>query len=164
MKKEVTWVFLTVISMMMLGSTFAQEIPTVPLNKPINPKLINNTGSWNYEASMPSVKGMCPAGNPASGTCSLTKGGDGYTLVFLSGRVCKPASMCTFKGTLSGNELVLSNTDTVDKEGGTVTNALRLTVYTNGHLSGEGSSRYIHPEGFECQWSHGLTLTRKSGR
>lgn len=164
MKKKVACFVLTVFSLMMSGSIFAQEIPTVPLNKPINPKLINISGTWNYEASMPSVKGMCPAGGPASGTCSLTKGGSGYTLVFLSGRVCKPASMCTFKGTLSGNELVLSNTDTVDKEGGSVTNALRLTVYTNGHLSGEGSSRYVHPEGFECQWSHGLTLTRKSAR
>ena len=47
--------------------------------------------------------GRMSTGGPASGTCTITKSGDTYTLKILSGRVCKPASMCTFTGQLSGN-------------------------------------------------------------
>jgi len=164
MKKEVSSFVLAVSLLVIVSCAVAQDIPVAPLVKPIHPKLINISGTWKYVSSTPSVRGVCPAGGPASGSCTITKGSRGYSLVFVSGRVCKPASMCTFKGTLSGNELVFSNTAIVDNEGGSATNALRLTVYTNEHISGEGSSRYVHPEGFQCQWSHGITLTRKSGK
>jgi hypothetical protein len=109
---------------------------------------------------------MCPAGGPASGTLTINKGGGDrpYILVFQSGRVCNPASLCTFNGTLSGNELVFVNEARVDDEGGEVTNAFRLTVLTNELATGEASSRYIHPDGMECQWSYRITLRRKSGK
>ena len=68
--------------------------------------------------------------------------------------------MCTFTGTLAGNNLLVSNADTVDDEGGSAGNALNLTVYNNGFISGDGSSSYIHPEGFECHWSYSITLTK----
>ena len=132
----------------------AQDIPTVPLVKLIDPKLIKITGSWNYEM-------VSSGGPPASGRCSITGGKGGYILVLLSGAVCKPASMCTFTGELSGNTSILSNTDTVDNEGGTATNAMRLTVFSNELIGGEGSSRYVHPEGYEKQWSETMTLKRK---
>ena len=136
------------------------DMPLVPLTPPINPALINIAGTWNYTASGSSVTGMCPPGPPGSGTVTISGGAGGYTVVFVSGRVCSPASMCTFTGTLSGNTLLVSNGDTVDDEGGSASNALNLTVYNNGFISGDGSSSYIHPEGFECHWSYSITLTK----
>lgn len=153
----------TCLVMIYLGAS-AQEIPNVPLTKLIDPKLINITGTWNYISSASVVTGVCPPGGSASGTCTITKSGDTYTLKILSGRVCKPASMCTFTGQLSGNVLTLSNTDTVDSERGSVTNALGLTVYNNEYITGNSSSRYVHPKGFECHWSNTMTLERKLGK
>ncbi len=147
------------------GSAFSQsDIPLVPLVKPINPKLIKITGAWNYSTKMPTVQGMCPAGSAGSGTLAISKGSGSrpYILVFQSGRVCNPTSLCTFHGTLSGNELVFANEAKVDDEGGEVTNAFRLTVLTNELANGEASSRYLHPDGMECQWTYGITLNRKA--
>lgn len=134
----------------------AQDIPTVPLTKPINPKLINITGTWKYEM-------ISSGGPPAAGTCSITGGKGGYTLVLQSGAVCKPKSMCTFTGQLTGNTLILSNSDKVDDEGGSVTNAMNLTVHSNELITGNGSSRYVHPDG-ERHWTETMTMTRKKGK
>ena len=137
---------------------FAQDgIPTVPLGKSIDPKLINITGTWKYEM-------VSSGGPPAAGTCSITGGKGGYTLVLQSGAVCKPKSMCTITGQLTGNTLILSNTDTVDDEGGSVTNAMNLTVHSNELITGNGSSRYVHPEGFQRHWTETMTMTRKKGK
>jgi hypothetical protein len=136
------------------------DMPLVPLTPPINPALISIAGTWNYTASGSSVTGMCPPGPPGSGTVTISGGAGAYTVIFVSGRACSPASMCTFTGTLAGNNLLVSNADTVDDEGGSAGNALNLTVYNNGFISGSGSSSYIHPEGFECHWSYSITLTK----
>jgi hypothetical protein len=157
----------TVLAVLLVGGiSIAQEdIPVVPLVAPINPALIDIVGTWSYTASASSVTGPCPSGPASSGTATNSGGAGGYTLVFISGMVCSPSSMCTYAGTLSGNSLVVSNTAVVDDEGGSATNALGLTVYTNGHISGDGSSRYVHHEGFECHWRYTITLTRgKPGR
>lgn len=142
-------------------AAMAQDIPSVPLTKQIDPKLINITGTWNYTSSASTVTGMCPPGGPASGTCTISRSGNTYTLKILSGRVCKPSSMCTFTGQLTGNSLTFSNTDIVDSEKGAVTNALGLLVVSNEFIDGRSSSRYVHPQGFECQWSNTMTLDRK---
>jgi hypothetical protein len=139
-----------------------EDIPLVPLTPPINPALINIVGTWDYTSSASSVTGMCPPGLAAFGTVTITGGAGAYTVVFISGRECSPASMCTFTGTLSGNTLLVSNADTVDDEGGSAGNALNLTVYNNQFISGSGSSSYIHPEGFECHWSYTINLTRET--
>ena len=76
--------------------------------------------------------------------------------------MCSPASLCTFNGILSGNELVFVNEAKVDDEGGEVTNAIRLTVLTNELANVNASSRYLHPDGMECQWTYGITLNRKA--
>ena len=161
MKKMLACIVLMSGLFMICYGASAQEIPSVPLTKLIDPKLINITGTWNYSSSASVVTGVCPPGGPASGTCTITKSGDTYTLKILSGRVCKPASMCTFTGQLSGNSLTLSNTDTVDSERGAVTNALGLMVVNNEFIDGRSSSRYVHPQGYECQWSNTMTLDRK---
>jgi len=161
MKRTILCSFV-LLALIFAGSvSMAQDdLPLVPLTSPIDPALINIVGTWNYTASASSVTGMCPAGPPGSGTITITGGGGNYTLVFVSGRTCSPASMCTFTGTLSGNNLLVSNADTVDDEGGSASNALNLTVYNNGMITGNGSSSYIHPEGFECHWSYSIDLTR----
>lgn len=168
MKKINAAVFSIMLAVVLCSSSaFSQsDIPLVPLVKPRNPKLIKISGTWNYNATMPSVQGMCPAGGPASGTLTISKGSGvrPYILVFQSGRVCNPASLCTFHGTLTGNELVFVNEAKADDEGGEVTNAFRLTVLTNDVATGNASSRYIHPDGMECQWSYSITLRRKSGK
>jgi hypothetical protein len=136
------------------------DVPLVPLEPPIDPALINIVGIWNYTSSDSSVTGVCPPGPAASGTVTISGGVGGYTVVFVSGRACSPASMCTFTGTLTGNTLLVSNADTVDDEGGSASDALNLTVYSNTFISGGGSSSYIHPEGFECHWSYSINLSR----
>jgi hypothetical protein len=146
---------------MVCCAAMAQDIPTPQLTKLIEPRLINITGTWNYTSSASVVTGVCPPGGPASGTCTITKSGNVYTLVIKSGRVCNPASMCTFTGQLSGNVLTLSNTDTVDSERGTATNALGLLIVSNEFIDGRSSSRYVHPQGYECQWSNTMTLDRR---
>ena len=161
MKRMLLCIVLATCLVIVYCGASAQDIPSVPLTKPIDPKLINITGTWNYTASASVVTGVCPPGGPASGTCTISKTGDTYTLKILSGRVCKPASMCTFTGQLSGNVLTLSNTDTVDSERGAVTNALGLMVVSNEFIDGRSSSRYVHPQGYECQWSNTMTLDRK---
>ncbi|MDD4357487.1 MAG: hypothetical protein PHN98_09570 [Smithellaceae bacterium] len=168
MKKISAIVFCIILAVVLISfSAFSQiDIPTVPLVKPINPKLIKVSGKWNYNTTMPTVRGICPAGSAASGTLTIRKssGDRPYILTFQSGRVCNPASLCTFHGKLSGNELVFVNEARVDDEGGEVTNAFRLTVLTNGLATGEASSRYLHPEGMECHWNYGITLERKTGK
>jgi hypothetical protein len=161
MKRTLLCIVLVTFHVIVCYAAIAQDIPSVPLTKLIDPKLINITGTWNYSSSASVVTGVCPPGGPASGTCTIIKSGDTYTLKILSGRVCKPASMCTFAGQLSGNVLTLSNTDTVDSERGAVTNALGLLVVSNEFIDGRSSSRYVHPQGYECQWSNTMTLDRK---
>ena len=150
------------LALLLIGtiSVAQDDIPIVPLVPPIDPALINIVGTWGYTTSGSSVTGVCPPGPAASGTVTISGGAGGYTVVFVSGRICSPASMCTFTGTLAGNTLLVSNADTVDDEGGSASDALNLTVYNNGFISGNGSSSYIHPEGFECHWSYTITLTR----
>ncbi len=161
MKKARVFISALCMLVVFVSIAFAQDdIPLVPLTPPTNPALINIVGTWNYTASASSVTGACPPGPAASGTVTISGGAGAYTLVFVSGRVCSPASMCTFTGALSGNTLSVSNADTVDDEGGSASNALSLTVYSNGLITGNGSSSYIHPEGFECHWSYTITLSR----
>lgn len=161
MKRMFLYIVIVICLAMVYSKSSAQDIPTIPLNKPINPKLINITGTWNYISSAPAVTGPCPSGGPALGTAVISKSGDTYTLKIASGRTCNPASMCVFSGQLSGNTLTLSNTDTVDSDGGTATNALGLLVVNNEFIDGRSSSRYVHPEGGQCQWSNTITLDRR---
>ncbi len=99
-------------------------------------------------------------GGGGSGKIEMTQDGDEVTLVFTSGRKCRPKSMCTFEGTLSGDELVVSNTAKVDDEGGTVKNDLVLTLSGADTASGTSESSYTHPEGMECRWGSKVTLNR----
>ena len=117
-------------------------------------------GTWSYEASDSWKKGPCPTGGDGSGKLEMTPDGDAVTLVFVSGRKCRPESMCTFEGTLSGSELVVSNEAKVDDEGGMVKNEIKLTLSGDDSASGTSESSYTHPGGMECRWGSKVTLTR----
>jgi hypothetical protein len=118
------------------------------------------SGDWSYETSESWNKGPCPMGKSGSGKIEITQDGDEVTLVFVSGRKCRPTSMCTFEGTLSGDKLVVSNAAKVDDEGGAVKNEITLTFSGADAASGTSESSYTHPGGMECRWGSKVKLTR----
>jgi hypothetical protein len=118
------------------------------------------SGKWSYEASAGWKKGPCPAGKGGSGEVRMTQEGDGVTLVFVSGRTCRPKSMCTFTGTLSGRTLVVKNAATVDDEGGQAKNEISLTFFGPDAASGTSESSYTQPRGMQCRWGSTLKVKR----
>ena len=120
---------------------------------------LNLSGDWSFSATGSWKKGPCPAGGNGAGTLRIKQTGDKVTLVFTSGRVCRPASMCTFKGKLSGKKLTLGNGATVDGEGGKVTNAITLTVKDATSAAGSSSSSYKHPR-MSCSWGSKVAIKK----
>jgi hypothetical protein len=118
------------------------------------------SGDWDYEVSDSWSRGPCPVGKGGSGQLTMTQDGDKVTLVFVSGRTCRPTSMCTFEGTRKGDELVLSNSAKVDDEGGEAKNEIALTLEGEDAASGTSESSYTHPGGMECRWGSKVRLTR----
>lgn len=117
-------------------------------------------GDWSYEVSDAWKKGPCPLGKGGSGTIKLTQEGDTVKLVFVSGRKCRPKSMCTFSGKLTGEKLEVSNSAKVDNEGGVARNQITLTFTGGDAASGTSESSYAHPGGMECRWGSKLKLSR----
>ena len=144
---------------------FAQddEIPLVPLVDPIPFEDVDLNGTWNFKTTQPTVSGVCPAGTAVAGTAAITQNGNAVTLKYVSGAKCNPAAVCSYEGTLDeeGNQFVVANSVTVDSEGGTVTSAIRLTVYNNEFANGNGTNHYVHPKGFECRWNMNVVFTRE---
>jgi hypothetical protein len=119
------------------------------------------TGSWNYLLSNLQETGICPTGSPSSGTCSVIQSGNTFTFVFLTGRECSPASMCTFAGgTVSGATYTASNSGVVDNEGGQASNTITFTASSSETAAGTGASTYTHPTGYTCNWTYELTLSK----
>ena len=116
------------------------------------------TGTWNYTISHTQIHGPCPPDEDTTGTCSITQTGDTFTLIFLTGRVCDPASMCTFYGTISDEAYSCSNGD-VDEEGGIISNSIDFTAVSLTSASGPGTSSYTQPGEFQCTWCFDFTLT-----
>lgn len=149
--------------MLLSGSACWGSDSIEPVPIPIEPDLIDLNGQWLYTRSGASVSGMCPAGNPASGTISIAQTGSQVSLNIVSGSVCDPGSVCQFSGALDENQLVVGNSPTVDEEGGKVTNTMSLVVMANDSMHGTSTSTYVHPKGFACSWSSQVTLSRTSG-
>jgi hypothetical protein len=122
---------------------------------------LNVTGEWTYATSGSWKKGPCPTGGDAKGTLKMTQKGAKVTLVFKTGRTCRPASMCVFAGKLKGKVLVLSNSAKVDNEGGKASNTIKLKLKDADHAAGSSSSSYKHPGGMVCSWGSKVTLQRK---
>jgi len=158
----------TVIAALVLSAAFAtpvlaqeEDIPLVPIPIPFD--MLDLNGTWNYTTSQPTVSGACPAGSAVAGTAAIGQQGTGVTFQYTSGARCQPAGVCSYTGTIDeeDNQFVVANSVVVDDEGGTVSSAIRLTVFNNGLAKGEGTNHYVHPEGFECRWNMDVTLTRE---
>jgi len=117
------------------------------------------SGTWNWSESNFQQGGPCPATPEQSGICSITQNGDTFTLVFLSGTTCIPASLCKFPGTISGAMYTAANSAVVDNEGGIANNTLTFTASSDSAASGIGTSTFTHPDGL-CTWEYDLTLTK----
>lgn len=135
------------------------DMPLVPLGIPAGN--FDFTGTWNYSTANHNVSGRCPNGQPMSGAMEITHADAAVGLMLSSGATCNPGSMCMFDGSIDENgQLIVSNADTVDEEGGSAANAMR--VFFLGEELGAGfvASGYVHPDGFECQWSHYIQIWR----
>ncbi len=142
---------------------FAQDDDMDLLPIPIPFENLDLNGTWNFTTSKPTVSGGCPAGTAVAGTAAITQQETEVTLKYTSGARCRPAAVCSYTGTLDKerNQFVVANSVTVDDEGGTVSSAIRLTVFNNELALGEGTNHYVHPGGFECRWNMNVTLTRE---
>ena len=130
------------------------DIQPVPL-VPVDPTEFDFTGVWEYVTSGHTVSGVCNApGNLMSGLLDIQVAGGVVSLKLVSGAVCDPASMCDYTGEVGAGYLLVSNTGTVDDEGGEVTNALQLFFLNENQGFGQGGSYYLHPKGYECRWSY----------
>ena len=138
-------------AMLVVAALVAAPAPTLALDV---------SGKWSYEGSAGWKRGPCPAGKGGSGEIQMTQKGDAVTLVFLSGRKCRPKSMCIFAGALAGQKLVAKNAATVDDEGGQAKNEISLTFSGPEAASGTWESSYTHPQGMECRWGSTLKLKR----
>jgi hypothetical protein len=138
------------------------EMPPVPL--PGNAANMDITGTWSYSTFDHRISGRCPAGQPMAGTLIIGQKENSLDVFIQSGAVCNPVSMCSYTGAIIDGNVVVSNTDTVDDEGGSATNAMRLYFFSETSGGGQVSSRYVHPEGFECHWSHYMKLSRPSDK
>lgn len=139
----------------------AGDLEPVPL--PVDPSKVDITGTWNYSTANHQVSGACPNGRPMSGTLDITQSGGEIGLMVTSGAVCNPASMCMYSGAVAEGAVLVSNTAVVDEEGGSASNALQLFFSSAANGRGTSASGYVHPEGFECQWSHDILLWRPEG-
>jgi hypothetical protein len=133
---------------------------TILLVVPVLATAADVSGDWSFEVSDSWNKGPCPVGKGGSGKITMTQDGDKVTLVFVSGRKCRPKSMCTFEGTLSGDQLEVKNSAKVDDEGGEAKNEIVLKLDGDDFASGTSESSYTHPKGMECRWGSKVKLTR----
>ena len=158
-------IFMIVVFVAFSTPVFAQDddMPLEPLVDPIPFEDIDLNGTWNFQTTQPTVSGRCPAGTAVAGTAAITQNGNAVSLKYVSGAKCNPAAVCSYDGTLDEeeNQFVVANSVTVDSEGGTVTSAVRLTVYNNGYADGNGTNHYVHPKGFECRWNMNVIFTRE---
>lgn len=148
----------TVWALSALPALSQQDVPPEPI--PVDPAMIDISGTWSYSTSNHQVSGDCPAGTPMAGTLSISTDGGAVGLMLETGARCDPAAMCMFDGAVADGAVLVSNTATVDDEGGSATNAMQLFFSSPGAGRGSVSSRYVHPKGFECQWSHDIALWR----
>ena len=136
----------------------AQNIEPEPI--PVDPSNVDLNGIWSYSVTPASVTDMCPMGIPVSGELSISVEGNIVTLMFLSGKFCDPASLCTYTGKVKGEQIKVSTTAIVDYKGTKATNFIALFVSSSNYGWGIRNSRYLYPEGFECIWDEYITISR----
>ncbi|WP_417809865.1 hypothetical protein [Thioclava sp.] len=87
-----------------------------------------------------------------AGLMEITQANGAISMQIVSGAVCEPASMCSFTGEIAQGDLILWNHDTVDDEGGEVTNTLHLVFQNASLINGVGGAYYNHPK-MKCIWN-----------
>lgn len=133
--------------------------PMIPMAKGSKYDL---TGTFTYQTFGHWKKGVCPSGRSSTGTLKIVQKGKRFTLTVLSGMSCSPASMCSFKGSISGASYKASNQAKVDNEGGVAANTLTFKASSKDAASGKDSSSYKHPSGVKCTWGFDFKLARKA--
>ena len=145
--KQGAFVFVSVLSMILLGGTAATADDLDP------------TGVWKVARSNSKTAGPCPMGGDGSGELNIERAGDGFTLTYGEGMSCRPAEVCRLTGSKTGGTYTFTTTVPVDNEGGKVTNTAELEFESATAAAGTGSSKYVHPEGFSCTWTFDITLS-----
>lgn len=138
----------------------AQEgIPVVPIPEIVSPDRVELAGVWNYASYDHAASGPCPAGPEMAGELTIGGTQEALTLIVLSGAVCDPEAVCVYDGRREGDALMFSSTALLD-EGASATSAMRIVFLSPTSAQASVVSRYVHPEGTECEWTHSLSLTR----
>lgn len=143
----------------------AQDIDLVPLVPPdlgdrADAGNIDLNGTWEFATS--NHQGGCPgsgAGFAMAGLMEIAQADTAISMQIVSGAVCDPASMCSFTGEIADGDLILWNSDTVDDEGGKVTNTLHLVFQNDSLAQGVGGSLYVHPK-MSCTWGWNMMAHR----
>jgi hypothetical protein len=117
-------------------------------------------GLWYFSTSGHTSSGVCPPGKPGIGKLTISQSGSAIDLKLISGAVCKPASVCSYSGSVSGGRVSVANSASVDDEGGRVSNRLELSIVSDERMQGSSSSQYTHPEGPGCSWSSEMEAER----
>ena len=143
------------------GSAFSKPESSIE-GQPSTPtlSLSDISGLWFFSTSMHTVTGVCPPGKPSIGKAMIIQKESQVTFDFISGAVCKPASVCHYTGSTSGGIVSLTNSATVDSEGGTVSNTLKLIVASSDKITGRSASKYNHPSGMGCSWASEIELAK----
>lgn len=168
MKRQGKLTLLAVTTLGLLAVTAAPawaqygHLQPTPTPTPIPVAKLDLNGTWTFETSEPTVTGGCPAGNALSGTAAITQDGTAVTLKYLTGPRCRPPEVCSYAGSLDrDNQFVVSNSVTVDDEGGKVENEIDLTVINDGLAKGTATNHYIHPSGYQCLWTVDVSFMRE---
>ena len=163
-QEKITLIAVTMLGMLAAATvpTSAQDAPATPTPTPIPVANLDLNGTWTFQTSEPTVTGGCPAGTALSGTADITQDRMQVTLKYLTGPTCRPAEVCSYAGTLDeDNQFVVTNSVTVDDEGGKVANEIHLTVVNNGLAKGTATNHYIHPSGYQCLWTMDVSFMRE---
>jgi hypothetical protein len=99
-------------------------------------------------------------GGNGGGELKIEKAGDGFTLTYGDGMICRPAEVCRLNGSATGGTYSFTTTVPVDDEGGKVTNEAQIEFRSATAATGTGSSKYVHPEGFSCTWTFDIALSK----
>ncbi|RRS30318.1 MAG: hypothetical protein P794_07400 [Epsilonproteobacteria bacterium (ex Lamellibrachia satsuma)] len=118
------------------------------------------TGSWNFQTFNSTVNGPCPKGKEISGILEIKKEGETIILTLKTGKICRPSSLCTYKGAIKDRHFIVSNSAIVDNEGGKAFNHLDIVMDDKDHMTAQSKAQYKHPSGMKCIWLSTMKIFR----
>jgi len=117
-------------------------------------------GLWDFQNSDYTVTGPCPKGKENFGTLEIKQEGEVVVLTLKTGKICRPSSLCTYKGAIKDGHFIVSNSAIVDNEGGKAINSLDIIMHDVDHMTAKSKSQYIHPSGIQCTWLGTMKISR----